>query len=169
MKGCTAMHQALRGAVPFKSQPQQLVKRLSAGERMSGFFLSEALWGVHTHWLKEGKRGRSVRCTKERGACVCEERDLPSRWRGYIHVYDEGTREFCFLELTPGAAEQLLRQLPDRENLRGIRFEAYRTPGGDTGRLNIRLGTHTVAIETCPPGQDPEPVLEKLWSLTLRD
>src|SRR5215475_9487323 len=79
-KGQTPMDpNKVQGAKPPKPGPAFEIVRLRAGQRLEGFILSDTLYGFLTHWIKRGKKGFSVECTKGKKACYCEKEELPTR------------------------------------------------------------------------------------------
>lgn len=141
------------------------IVRLKAGATLEGFILSPRLWGYHTHWIKRGKGGFSVECKKGVASCPCDEEELPTRWKGYLHVYDCRRQRECFLELTPFVGEQIDRENRERGHFRGLKFKATRSKGADNGRLEIVMFPYNSVPENLPEPKDPRPYLERLWSL----
>lgn len=142
------------------------VVRLRAGQKLDGYILSQQIWGYTTHWIKRGKKGFSIECTKGVSTCRCESEELPTRWKGYFHVYDIARMRECFLEITPFVADNLLRHVGERQTFRGLKFTAKRSKGGDNGRLELVTYPYSTAPDGLPDGRDPRPFLERLWALT---
>jgi hypothetical protein len=89
---------------------------------------------------------------------------LPTRWKGYIHFLDLVAQKEAFLEITPAAFSRLEKEVPKEGNLRGLRIQAKRSPGGNQGRLILNLFLWTGDIKSLPAPRDPEPILELLWT-----
>lgn len=158
------MTAAIRGAPAPQPGPSELVVQLGAGQTFLGVILSTAIWGVGTHWNdRAGKHGRSERCEKEHGECSGCNGHLPCRWKGYLHVYCFVRKRDVFLELTPGATEQLNLQVQTGEVLRGLRIHAMRGGGGKKSRIDVKLDAYNGNLSTLPAEKDPEPILQTLW------
>jgi hypothetical protein len=155
----------ITGTAPAEAGPEFQVVQLKAGVQVFGVICSPNIWGVTTHWNPlAGKRGRSERCTKEKGGCEgCDSR-LSQRWKGYVHYLDCSTKREAFLEITPAACKQLLDEAPAQGTLRGLRLKAKRGGGGDNSRLSIELGLWVGKASDLPAARDPEPILELLWA-----
>jgi len=153
------------GCAPPPAGPTHEVVQLRAGEQIDGAICSPAIWGVVTHWNDgAGPKGRSERCTADKGACTGCDRELPSRWKGYVHLFDLHKRQEVFLEITPGAFDRILTEAPKGGTLRGLRLKARRSKGGDQGRFECELHLYAGDIELLPRPRDPEPILEILWN-----
>src|SRR5262245_6644112 len=154
----------ITGTAPTEAGPEFQVLQLKAGVQVLGVICSPTVWGVTTHWNPlAGKKGRSERCTKEKGGCEgCDSR-LSQRWKGYVHYLDASTKREAFLEITPAACKQLLDEAPGDRSLRGLRLKAARGRGGDNRRLSIELGLWCGKETDLPAPRDPEPILELLW------
>ncbi len=153
------------GCAPPQAGPQFKVIQLDAGESVDGVILAPSVWGVITHWNEgAGVKGRSQRCTRDKGACDGCEKELPSRWKGYIHFYNFANKSEEFLEITPGAFDKLLLEAPTDRPLRGLRLRAQRSKGGKNGRLKLELGLFAGSMDAFPKTRDPEPILEILWN-----
>lgn len=154
------------GCAPPGAGPEHKVIQLKAGGAIEGVILAHAVWGVLTHWnVSAGRKGRSERCTMEKlGECSGCDRELPSRWKGYIHYFDFLLKAEAFLEITPGVFDQLKDNCPKGTTLRGLRIRAKRGEGGNTARLALDLLLFTGDMERFGPAKDPEPILETLWN-----
>lgn len=153
------------GCAPPEPGPEFKIVQLRGNEAVDGVILSPAVWGVMTHWnTMAGPKGRSERCTKVKGHCSGCERELPSRWKGYVHYFDFEKKAEAFLEITPEAFKKLEREAPPGVTLRGLRLRAKRSSSSVHGRLNVELGLFHGKIDSLPPPRDPEPILETLWA-----
>ena len=92
------------------------------------------------------------------------------RWKGYAHVYDHANRDQCLIELTPGAARQLLVALGTHETLRGMRVMIARGKGAKA-RLSVSIQKMPTASELhkLPREHDPLITLSKLWNFRADD
>lgn len=149
---------------PPRVGPELWIRRLKASETLQCTIISASLWGCMTHW-----NGRSTEpCYESKKECPGHKRGLPTRWKGYLHVWDEGKAEECFLELTPVAADNLLAQVMQGEPLRGQRLKVERLKG-NKARLRVTLLAHYTALRVgrdLPPPKDPHNTLCKLWGLS---
>jgi hypothetical protein len=155
------------GVQPPKSGPAFEIVRLKAGQQIEAIILSEFPWGYLTHWIKRGRSGFSIECTKGVKTCQCASQELPTRFKGYLHLFDVRRSRECFLEFTPAIAEEIGKLVPEGENLRGLRCRCIRTKGADNGRLTFSiLSPYRIAsMEDMPASKDPRPYLERLWAL----
>lgn len=148
-----------RQNTPPKSGPTHDVIRCEAGSRVWVQILSEQIWGCWTHW--DGARSRE--CRGENGGCWGHQQGWPTRWKGYLFGY-EPTRKACvFVELTPGAAEEIIRLMPTSGNLRGMVLKMERRSHSKRSTILVELGAPMGDTSKLPAAQDPEPVLRKLW------
>jgi hypothetical protein len=136
------------------------VLRLKGNTKRTFTIVSTKLWGVRTHW--NGKR--TVPCFKPTDSCEGCKKCMPQRWKGYLHAFDGARRGYCFLELTPEAARQLLAQFPKGFNLRGQRIEVERT-SSDQGRLHVNVLAPTPNLSILPPEMSPKDTLLNLWEV----
>lgn len=155
---------ALRVAsVPPPPGPRDEVRRLAANEGFIGVILSRDFWGVWTHW--DGNR--SLPCHAEKSKCEGCQAGLPARWKGYLHVIVGHGPEDCFLELTPSAADALLKAIPKGTEFRGLVLNAQRGRGAKA-RLKVSINPGKLDASQLPEGKDPEPVLRALWNMPRR-
>ncbi len=146
--------------IPKRSRNDTWVQRVRPGERLKVVILSEVLWGMHCHWTG----ARSVECTKAEKACVGCERQLPTRWKGGLHVWDLGRRESYFVEITPRAARRIVEQTENRSTLRGVCIELSRSGTKVNGRLVVQIVDMSIDMKRLPAGQAVSPALQWLWS-----
>jgi hypothetical protein len=152
------------GDLPSEPGPEFQVVQLRAGCRVDGIILAPSLWGTNTHWNPfAGKKGRSERCTADKGNCAGCDNRLSKRWKGYVHYWDASLQREAFLEITNAAFKQLLKEAPENSSLRGLRIQAKRGAGADNSRLTVQLGLWAGSIDKLPPARDPKPILEILW------
>lgn len=159
------MSECFTGCAPPKPGPAFKVVQVRAGGVFLGVICSPTIWGVMTHWNDlGGPRGRSERCCAPKATCYGCDKQLPSRWKGWLHCFDLRTRNEIFLEITPAGGEQIEIERPKDGTLRGLKIEARRSQGGDRGRFTVTLGLFSGDLEKLPAAKDPEPVLEVLWN-----
>ena len=149
---------------PPEPGPTNLVLRISPKIPFIGQILSSALWGCYTHW--DGYR--TIECTENPGLCRGCVAQMPQRWKGYLHAWDSLTKKFVYVEFTPASAHQLLNQLPPRGDLRGLILKISRSGATMKGRLSVSVTPALGPTDSLPDGEDPEPVLRKLWGWKKR-
>jgi len=157
------MASVVRQDIPPKAGPQlPIVRHTRAGQRMFRI-LSKSLYGIWTHW--DGRR--SIPCSGENKECYGHVNGMPRRWKGYLHCIDGESKEECFVEITPLAADQLLFQMPVGNSLRGLRLNLTRGPGGQKSRLKVDvLPAVSDNGNTLPEEKDPIMTLGRLWEMT---
>ena len=176
-----------RQDTPPKPGPAVLVWRVEPGVGFRGQICSESLWGVWTHWdgyrtrectakyVHVDEKGKPVNKPDEsdeeasqknataKTSCRGHAANHPLRWKGYLYVWNGVLREYGFLELTPAAAEELLRQAPKDGALRGLLLRVDRAGNSMKSRLVVELTKSATDLTTLPQPQDPEATLRKLW------
>lgn len=151
--------QLRRQDVPPRPGPEIEVIRVEAGPGVRCQILSPAVWGVWTHW--DGARSRE--CTGDDASCVGHEKGWPTRWKGYLYVWSSAHKSNVFLELTPGAAAEIIRQHGDGSSLRGLLLRLDRHGTSIRAKVSVELTPCVAGVETLPPDLSPEPILRKLW------
>jgi hypothetical protein len=159
------MNDHIAGTPPPPMGPAQRLVQIGPGDELTGLVISEKMWGVSTHWRKNGgPRGRSERCIKDKGECQGCKDELPTRWKAYIEVWCHRRRRPVFVELTQGAYQTLTRSMKEGQPIRGLTLHCQRK--GKTAQTNM-LAWFTDSwceVERLPPPSDPEPTLETLWT-----
>lgn len=148
--------------MPPDPGPELEVRRVGAGLSMTVLFLCVRFRGFWTHW-NQGRR-RTQPCLDPIETCPGHKAQLPLRWKAYAHVYDHGQRDQCLLELTPGAARQLMQALGGLADLRGMRVQIARGQGAKA-RLNVSVQKMPTDAEKLklPREHDALVTLAKLW------
>ena len=150
-------------ALPPNPGPRDHVLRVRAGEEHCFISCSPALWGVWTHWIAE----RTEPCIVPKAECRGCQKQAPLRWKGYLHVYDTGTKLPCFLELTPVVAKDLLTLASPNADLRGLSFRISRGRGGKA-HLRVAWAGGRYNGTDLPEARDPKDVLTVLWQMPNR-
>lgn len=172
---------------PPKPGPKLQLWRIEAGSGFVGQIVSQNLWGVWTHW--DGYRSRECTAKKlgvgestdekkavdvevtqsmqapemQHQGCKGHLAKWPLRWKGYLYVWNGQANDFGFLELTPGAATELLRQAPSSGILRGLLLRANRNGKSIRTKCSIELSPSAGGFDKLPPPVDPEDTLRSLW------
>lgn len=139
------------------------LRRLKAGERFHGILLAP-LWGVWTHW----NGNRSEPCFKKKVSCPGHRKGLPSKWKGYFHVWNLLERAEEFLEVSPVAADQILDCLTTGHPARGHRVTILRG-NGTKARLKVEVNESVPDAESLPQPKDPNKTLRRLWGIADDD
>lgn len=153
-----------RRAIAPKPGPEVEIIRVLPGTNFLGQILSPAVWGVDTHW--DGYRTRE--CTQPIESCVGHVNALPLRWKGYLYVYCTVRKQYCFLELTPFADEQIQKFAPKDTTLRGLMLRAWRAGTKMKSRIFCELTKPANFGDPLPPDRDPEAILRRLWGWSGR-
>lgn len=144
---------------PPRSGPAIEIRRLRAGGAATLLCLTN-LQGFWTHW----NGLRSEPCFRDHSKCPGHLRQLPRRWKGYVHSFDVFDRVDFFQELTPLAVEQIQRVVGKATPLKAMRLSLKRG-NGDRTRLKVEVVRMEERLDGLPAGKDVWPVLAKLWGL----
>lgn len=147
-----------------KPGPRVQIFRCVKSATLTATILNDTYWGLLTHW--DGKANRSRPCLGKK--CDCQERQIPTRFKGWVHVLRFPQNDMLFFELTPQAVEQIEKQIPRETSWRGYRIQARRSNSTTHGRLIVEVLEAKSNLENLPVGQDPEEVLRNLWNMKTR-
>lgn len=129
--------------------------------------LGRSCRGFPSHW--DGRR--TVPCNREEQGMHCQgcEEKWGERWRCYLDVVDEKTRDRGFLELTGVGKANLLSCVNGEENLRGSRIQVARG-GGDKTRLRFTYLApgNQREVATWPEELDPHDTVLALYLSELK-
>ena len=150
----------VRGKLPPTERRDMEVRRILNSQSTTYVCFSEAVYGQWIHWFG----GRSHECTSDKKACNGCARNWAGKWRGYLHVQAWGDDDDCFIEITTRAWHLLDKQIPKKENLRGVQFRIYKTKGGPKGRFVVEVLERRAEVATLRQEKDPYPTLKFLWS-----
>lgn len=127
---------------------------------------SRRVWAHHVHWLG----ARSQPCTLKVGTdgqvtrhCDHCQAQMPTRWKGYLHVRLVGCNEDAFLCITPGAGWELENSLGKEYDLRGMMVDVFRGGKAATSPLIVRVNQNYVRREIEREELDPGPYLETVF------
>lgn len=155
-----------RQNAPPRSTVELWVKRLKANESVHVTILSPSLWGTWTHW----NGSNTEPCYECKAKCPGHRKGLPTRWKGYLHVYDLLSKDCYFLELPPGAARQFLDLVGDDLALRGVRVEVKRQAGRKARLKFGAMGRHESYCKwELMPALDPYKSLCVMWGVNELD
>ena len=150
---------------PPKPGPEVSVIRCEGGSGVRVQIISDTIWGVWTHW--DGHRSRE--CTAEDESCIGHKSKWATRWKGYLHVWCPFRKEYCFLELTPASAGEILRLNGSNPSLRGKLLRLDRVNGNKRAKIAVELTSGVSNVGELPVPQSPEPVLRRLWGWKTTD
>jgi len=144
-----------REDTPPKEGPRLSVIRLKAGHGEVCFWIvGRAVRGFQSHWTGN----LTVPCFRDDEGTYCEscDKELPTRWRGYLDVIMERNRDRGFLEMTAVGVESLELCVNGQCNLRGSRIKAARG-GGDKTRMRFTYlaPSNPEQLRLCPEEIDP--------------
>jgi len=145
--------------------PEMDVIRLDKSVQLQVCILSEAIRSVFVHWNQnKGSKGRTEPCFREN--CKGCKFHLPRRWKGYIHCHLAKEKKEAFVEVTPGAAEDLALALPNGISLRGLNV-ILRRQDGKKARMRVDLMPEFLASDPSklPEEKLPWETLARLWEV----
>lgn len=128
--------------------------------------LSTWIWAHHVHWTG----GRTQPCTMTVGlegqvvqSCDHCKAQCPTRWKGYLHVWRPDLKGEAFLCLTPVAGYDLIEQLGEEKNLRGLSLDVWRAGKHATAALVVRVNPSFARQSFEKPELDPAPYLATVF------
>jgi len=136
------------------------LKRVRVFKDVECRILSRKPFGYWSHWY----RGLSHPCYETDCACATPLSKLPRELHFVLHVKCYETNQDFFLEITDTCTRQLLDQVPDKTNLRGLRVVFTRSKGGDKGRLRCRVDGIAQFDQDLPAEANPRKTLDVIWS-----
>jgi hypothetical protein len=141
--------------------PEIWIYRLKAGEKATLIVYGSKVWGVWTHW--NGKS--SEPCFTPHDLCTGHKRELPAKWKGYLHGFLYEKQQEVFMEFTPTAAKVLKGEVDLGLPLRGSRITMQRT-SAQNGRLKVSALAPAPDILKITPEKEPWETLCKLWGIS---
>lgn len=118
----------------------------------------DTIRGFDVHWLGD----RTAMHFEPAAECEHCLKNLPSKWKGYLHVFCVELRQEVFLEFTKVTANGFKLQVPNSEHLRGCVFQIKRGKSANS-RMDIRMLSPLAPDVVLPPAKDPRPVILKLY------
>lgn len=132
-----------------------------SGEIQDVTFLSEAPWGVDTHWRPAGAWGtaRSVGCAGDH----CEGcGKWPNRWQGYFAVWDHRHNRMAALVATEERWHGLRAIIYHAPQLRGTRWNVFRVQGANAGFRTWQASIQA-PLSPLPPEPNLLPTLRRVY------
>jgi hypothetical protein len=142
----------------MESGPSIKVVKIRPNNPVKGFFLSDFVHCVKTHWIG----GRTVPCIGPGNGCDCGRTGVSIRPKGYIAVSLDTTGKVWLLEITEKAFDSNLR-LSATSGLRGLYFEAMRTGPNINSGLDIAVFDNKRFAGVLPQDIDVKAVLCRIW------
>jgi len=139
-------------------RPLQLI-RTPVGRALTATITSERLLGCLTHWWG----GRTSPC--ETPHCDACNHGSPTRWHGYLGLYDERTRGLALLELTDSCDDAIRDAIKLYGSLRGCRIKAYRAKASRNGRVILEIRAPAIDVAALPAAPDVPATLAMIWNL----
>jgi len=154
---------------PKRERGELFVKRLEGNEQVEVCVLSAKVEGFLTHWqpAKGGRKGYSLPCTQPTEECEGHKRQLPSRWRGYLHVFEIHKGQSFFLEITPETLHNLKALVGESTVWRGLCI-CFKRMNGKNTRIAVTLLTEwgRRSSAALPQPLSVETMLRKLWNIS---
>lgn len=144
--------------------PEIWIRRLEAKESIMFLSVSPKTWRFTIHW--DGNH--SSPHYKDKSRCPGCRAKCPQKYRSYLFGLNNSNKNLEFLELTPGAEEELESLIMPGDTYRGLRIEVTRGNGAKTRLKVINKGyqPHLNGKEL-PVDRDPAPTLCRLWGITF--
>lgn len=145
---------------PDRSGPRPLpIVRTPVGRSLYATIISDKMLGCPTHFWG----GRTTPC--EAPDCEACNAGSPTRWHGYLIVFDERCRTSSILEIPDAAAEQLTLLAHSLPTLRGATIKASRTKSTRNARVLIELQPPSLEQKNLPRAAPLETLLALIWKL----
>lgn len=142
----------------LESGPAIKIVKVRPGTPVVGFFVSDYVHCVVTHWIG----GRTKPCVGTRNNCEGCGSGMEKRPKGYIGVVLDASGNVGILEITEKAFDENLR-LSSVEGLRGTYFVASRKGDKPNSKLSIELFDNKRYPGQLPNDIDVEEVLCRVW------
>ncbi len=149
-----------RDDTPPSPGPKWWVERIRPDQEGLFTVFSRSIYGVWTHWGLYG----SQPCFSDPKQCHGCKQNQPKRWKGYLHAYDHHHKRQCFLEVTPGMAEEILKQVGQDQPIRGYRLKTKRGKGAKA-RVRVEVLAPLAVGPDLVDEKYPEDTLRKLWNI----
>jgi len=141
-----------------KPGPEVYVLRMPADRTITFVAWGDKLRGFDVHWLGN-RTAMHFEPAEECEHCL---KNLPSKWKGYLHVYAVELKQEFFLEFTKITASAFQHQVANPDHLRGCTFRLKRGKSKNSRMSIIILAP--VTVETAlPPEKDPRPCILRLY------
>lgn len=142
----------------MKSGPPIKVVKIRPNNPVRGFFLSDQVYGVKTHWMA----GRTKPCIGVANGCDGCKTGMQIRPKGYMAIVLDNSGVVYLLEITEKAFDNNLR-LCATSGLRGLYFEARRIGPNINSGLDITIFDNKKPAKPLPDDIDVKTVLCRIW------
>lgn len=160
------MSEHFDGEVRWQGRPNKLdaankyrIQRTPQKGAIVARVLSHEFTGARTHYYN----GRTQPCNPK--DCEACNKNMASRWHGWIFAQDLKTLEVFIFEFPPAAGEALDHKFSQLRTLRGVHFKCHRIGGKANGRVVIQFGEQDQDREALPRVPSMEPILCSIWGL----
>jgi hypothetical protein len=136
--------------------------KIEGTTRIGGIIVNEKVWGFESHW--DGENHRTTQCSGGPELCQGCLRKLPLKQFGVIEVYSLTNKGSEFVQLTPGAWDELERLASDG-SLRGMRVILQRRSSKPKQPIVIDLIDWYDEVDKLPKPTDPISTLRRIWGL----
>jgi hypothetical protein len=148
---------AFSDAIP-KQGPEVFILRMPADRAITFTAWGDKIRGIEVHWVGD----RSVPHFEPASECAECLKNMPKRWKGYLHCFAQELRQEVFLEFTPKTAEGFLLQVPNAAHLRGCRFQLKRGKSRNA-RMAVSILDPVNVQDAIPKAKDPRRSILKLY------
>lgn len=139
-------------------KPMQLLRTPATGS-LRGFITCSRLIGCDTHFW----RGRTRPC--EAPDCEACNDGSPTRWHGYLSLFNASSRAHAILELTASALEQLEEFRHTYLTLRGLTLVSRRAKSSRNARVILEVGPPRPDAPELPAEPDIAAIMCNIWRL----
>lgn len=136
--------------------------RIEGATRISGVIVCPKVWGFESHW--NAGTWRTEPCNGDKHSCEGCLAKLPGKQFGVIEVYSIQTQGTVFVQLTPGAWDEL-EGLAHDGNLRGLHVILQRRSSKPKQPIIIDVIGYDELLEKLPVPTDPMTTLKRVWGL----
>lgn len=142
----------------LQSGPSVKVIKVRPNNPVMGFFLSDQVHCVVTHWIA----GRTKPCVGMAHDCEGCKIGLEKRPKGYVAVAVDNSGTVWLLEITEQAYDENLL-LASTSGLRGMYFTAKRKGPNNNSPLQVELSDAKKPAKQLPHDVDVPEVLCRIW------
>jgi hypothetical protein len=148
---------AFDDSIPARG-PELFIKRLKGGESRMYTVLGTQIRGIWVHWNPTSSQSEP----HHHDNCPACKKEMPKRWKGFLHCWDDASHQEIFLELTPTSASAVMTAILGDNLLRGTVMTVSRGPKANS-RLNVHVQVYRRDEKALPREKDPRLSILKLW------
>jgi hypothetical protein len=135
------------------------IKKIGDTDSIKVIVLATKLFGVWTHWNGDN----TVPCLAHSHPDECPYHQMPKRWKGFLHCWNDYLNTTFFVEVTDLAAQKLTAELPEGRPLRGAKFVLGRERQTRKAPISVSYQGHYEGPKQLPREETPEVTLAALW------